>query len=113
MPNHDIPTPDKPEETVLDIDFVRSQFPGLAHGWTFFDNAGGSQILKRAVERISTFLYDKNVQIGGSYAVSQAAAKQHSTRPARPQCISSMHHDRRRLSSAVRPRRSCRTLPAP
>jgi cysteine desulfurase family protein (TIGR01976 family) len=74
MPNHDIPTPDKPEETVLDIDFVRSQFPGLAHGWTFFDNAGGSQILKRAVERISTFLYDKNVQIGGSYAVSQAAA---------------------------------------
>ena len=59
----------------LDLDFVRSQFPGLSHGWTFFDNAGGSQILKRAVERINTFLYDKNVQIGGSYEVSQAAAK--------------------------------------
>ena len=59
----------------LDIDFVRSQFPGLEHGWTFFDNAGGSQILKRAVERINTFLYDKNVQIGGSYDVSQQAAK--------------------------------------
>jgi selenocysteine lyase/cysteine desulfurase len=29
-----------------DLDFVRSQFPGLSHGWTFFDNAGGSQILK-------------------------------------------------------------------
>ncbi|MGD9478728.1 cysteine desulfurase-like protein [Shinella sp. G-2] len=58
----------------LDLDFVRSQFPGLSHGWTFFDNAGGSQILKRAVERINTFLYDKNVQIGGSYEVSQAAA---------------------------------------
>lgn len=58
----------------LDMDYVRSQFPGLAHGWTFFDNAGGSQILKGAVERIQTFLYDKNVQIGGSYAVSQAAA---------------------------------------
>jgi cysteine desulfurase family protein (TIGR01976 family) len=62
-------------QTQLDIDFVRSQFPGLEHGWTFFDNAGGSQILKRAVERINTFLYDKNVQIGGSYDVSQQAAK--------------------------------------
>ena len=62
-------------QTKLDIDFVRSQFPGLEHGWTFFDNAGGSQILKRAVERINTFLYDKNVQIGGSYDVSQQAAK--------------------------------------
>ncbi len=58
----------------LDLEFVRSQFPALQHGWTFFDNAGGSQILKGAVERINTFLIEKNVQIGGSYAVSQAAA---------------------------------------
>lgn len=58
----------------LNLDFVRSQFPGLDRGWTFFDNAGGSQILKGAVERINTFLIDKNVQIGGSYEVSQAAA---------------------------------------
>jgi cysteine desulfurase family protein (TIGR01976 family) len=58
----------------LDIDFVRGQFPGLQHGWTFFDNAGGSQILKRAVERMNMFLFDKNVQIGGSYEVSQQAA---------------------------------------
>jgi cysteine desulfurase family protein (TIGR01976 family) len=70
MPNQDNPTQDR-----LDIDFVRGQFPGLSNGWTLFDNAGGSQILKRAVERINTFLYDKNVQIGGSYEVSQAAAK--------------------------------------
>jgi cysteine desulfurase family protein (TIGR01976 family) len=59
----------------LDIDFARSQFPGLSNGWTFFDNAGGSQILKRAVERMTSFLYDKNVQIGGSYDVSLQAAK--------------------------------------
>lgn len=58
----------------LDLDFVRSQFPGLARGWTFFDNAGGSQILKGAVDRINTFLFEKNVQIGGSYQVSQDAA---------------------------------------
>jgi cysteine desulfurase family protein (TIGR01976 family) len=58
----------------LDIDFVRSQFPGLSRDWTFFDNAGGSQILKGALDRINTFLIEKNVQIGGSYAVSQAAS---------------------------------------
>ena len=58
----------------LDMDFVRSQFPALSNGWTFFDNAGGSQILKSAVDRINTFLYEKNVQIGGSYDVSQSAA---------------------------------------
>ena len=59
----------------LDLDYVRSQFPGLSRGWTYFDNAGGSQILKGALERINTFLIEKNVQIGGSYAVSQAAAE--------------------------------------
>jgi cysteine desulfurase family protein (TIGR01976 family) len=63
-----------PSTMPLDLDYVRRQFPGLALGWTFFDNAGGSQILKSAVERINTFLFDKNVQIGGSYEVSQAAA---------------------------------------
>jgi cysteine desulfurase family protein (TIGR01976 family) len=58
----------------LNLDYVRSQFPGLSRGWTFFDNAGGSQILKGALDRINTFLIEKNVQIGGSYEVSQAAA---------------------------------------
>ncbi|MDB5613178.1 MAG: aminotransferase class-V family protein [Devosia sp.] len=54
----------------LDLDFVRSQFPALAGEWAFFDNAGGSQILKRSVERISDFLLTRNVQTGGSYDVS-------------------------------------------
>ena len=59
----------------LDLAHVRSQFPGLSRGWTLFDNAGGSQILRGAVERITEFLYEKNVQIGGSYEVSLAAAE--------------------------------------
>ncbi|MCV3768921.1 cysteine desulfurase-like protein [Rhizobium sp. TRM95796] len=63
-----------PTPKTLDLDFVRSQFPGLSRGWTFFDNAGGSQILKGAVDKINTFLFEKNVQIGGSYEISQAAA---------------------------------------
>ena len=58
----------------LNLDFVRSQFPGLNRGWTLFDNAGGSQILQGALDRINTFLIEKNVQIGGYYEVSPAAA---------------------------------------
>ncbi len=58
----------------LDLTAVRSHFPGLARGWTLFDNAGGSQILKGAVDRMTEFLFEKNVQIGGSYEMSLAAA---------------------------------------
>jgi len=63
-----------PQRT-LDMDYVQSQFPALANGWTFFDNAGGSQILTKALDRINSFLLDRNVQIGGSYEVSQKAAE--------------------------------------
>ena len=59
----------------LDLDHVRSHFPGLSRGWTLFDNAGGSQILRGAVERMTEFLFEKNVQIGGSYEISLAAAE--------------------------------------
>jgi cysteine desulfurase family protein (TIGR01976 family) len=60
---------------MLDLGRVRAQFPALDWEWTFFDNAGGSQILGRAVERIVEFLTTSNVQLGGSYAPSQLAAK--------------------------------------
>jgi selenocysteine lyase/cysteine desulfurase len=58
----------------LDMEFVRGQFPGLANGWAFFDNAGGTQILSRVVERMNDFLFNSNVQIGGSYEISRNAA---------------------------------------
>ena len=60
--------------TDIDIDFVRSRFPGLQADWAFFDNAGGTQILSGAVERMNDFLFNMNVQIGGSYEVSLKAA---------------------------------------
>ncbi|TGN62226.1 cysteine desulfurase-like protein [Paracoccus liaowanqingii] len=55
--------------------YVHSQFPGLTDDWVFFDNAGGSQIAQPALDRMVEFLTHRNVQIGGSYAVSQAAAQ--------------------------------------
>lgn len=60
--------------TQLDEAYVQSQFPGLNSDWVFFDNAGGAQIVQPALDRMVEFLTHRNVQIGGSYAVSQAAS---------------------------------------
>ncbi len=59
----------------LDLAFVRSQFPALSGDWVFLDNAGGSQILGRVVDRISDYLKTSNVQLGASYAISQLAGE--------------------------------------
>lgn len=63
-------TPDQ-----IDQDFVQAHFPGLKSKWVFFDNAGGSQTVQGAVDRITEFLIQRNVQIGGTYDVSLAAAE--------------------------------------
>ncbi|MDX2217246.1 MAG: cysteine desulfurase-like protein [Oculatellaceae cyanobacterium bins.114] len=59
----------------LQLDFVRQQFPSLAGDWVFFDNAGGSQTLKRVVDRITEYLLTSDVQLGASYAISQLAGQ--------------------------------------
>lgn len=58
----------------LDLAYVRSQFPALASGVAFFDNAGGSLVLKAVAERISDYLLTTSVQTGASYETSQAAS---------------------------------------
>lgn len=57
----------------LDLPYVRAQFPALASGFAFLDNAGGSQILGRVVDLMRDYLLTTNVQHGASYAVSQQA----------------------------------------
>ena len=59
----------------LDLNYVREQFPALDNEWVFMDNAGGSQILKGCVENINEYYYKNNVQLGGSYDLSQAASR--------------------------------------
>lgn len=60
---------------MLDVERVRAQFPGLATDWVLLDNAGGSQMVGRAIERVAEFYRTSNVQLGGSYAPSQLAAE--------------------------------------
>jgi cysteine desulfurase family protein (TIGR01976 family) len=57
----------------LDLPFVRSQFPALADGFAFFDNAGGSQVLKSVADRVSDYLLTTSAQTGASYEHSQRA----------------------------------------
>src|SRR6187401_87265 len=59
---------------MLDVQFVRSQFPALSDGWAYFDNAGGSQVLKSVAERISDYLLTSSVQTGASYEPSLRAS---------------------------------------
>lgn len=57
----------------MDIEYIREQFPGLKSGFIFMDNAGGSQILGNAVDEISEYLINSNVQLGASYKTSALA----------------------------------------
>lgn len=59
----------------LDIDYVRRQFPGLAGGYAFMDNAGGSLVLQRVADRVADYLLNSSVQLGASYPPSVAAGE--------------------------------------
>jgi selenocysteine lyase/cysteine desulfurase len=60
---------------VLDINGVRSHFPALSSGFIFADNAGGSQILKDVVDRMSDYLLKTNCQLGADYSVSAQSSQ--------------------------------------
>lgn len=57
----------------LDLDYIRSQFPGLDTDWILFDNAGGSQTALPVMRRIDEYYRTSNVQLGGSYGPSRTA----------------------------------------
>ncbi len=60
---------------MLDMAFVRSQFPALSGEWTYLDNAGGSQTLVGVADRVRDYLLSTNVQLGASYEVSHRAGE--------------------------------------
>ncbi|MGM0666649.1 MAG: aminotransferase class V-fold PLP-dependent enzyme [Bacteroidota bacterium] len=62
---------------MLNLDYIRSQFPGLETDWVLFDNAGGSQIARPVVDRINEHFYTSNVQLDGSYPHSVLAEERH------------------------------------
>ncbi|MCJ8145252.1 cysteine desulfurase-like protein [Ancylobacter sp. A5.8] len=67
----------------LDLAFARAQFPALADGFAYMDNAGGSLVLRQVAERVSEYLLTTSVQTGASYAQSQRATTRLATARAR------------------------------
>ena len=59
----------------LDIDFVRAQFPQLADGWGYFDNAGGTLVPKQFIARMTDYLTTSRVQPNGTYGPSAKATE--------------------------------------
>lgn len=57
----------------LDVEFVRTQFPGLQSPWILFDNAGGSVPTRAVIDRVTQYMQRRAVQIGASYDLSRAA----------------------------------------
>lgn len=60
---------------VLDLDFVRRQFPTLNDEWALFDNAGGSVPLATVIAAVGDFMTRHPVQLGASYALSEEATE--------------------------------------
>lgn len=58
---------------VLDVPFVREQFPPLANGWAFFENAGGSYVPQQVIDRITAYMSETQVQPGAAYGPSASA----------------------------------------
>jgi selenocysteine lyase/cysteine desulfurase len=60
---------------ILDIDFVRAQFPVFAEaslaGQAFYENAGGSYTCRQVIERLFRFYTQRKVQPYGAYTASQ------------------------------------------
>jgi len=63
------------QNNTFNIDWVRDQFPSLKNDFIFMDNAGGSQTLKPAMNRITEYLTHYDVQLGASYQVSELASQ--------------------------------------
>ncbi|MDP7241201.1 MAG: cysteine desulfurase-like protein [Rhodospirillales bacterium] len=69
MPTSDRVTPE------LDVNFVRSFFPNLNDGWAFFENAGGSDVPKTVIERVTAYMTEMQVQPGGVFESGRRAAE--------------------------------------
>jgi len=56
---------------MLDLNLIRSKFPGLARPAVFFDNPAGTQIVQTALDRINDYLIHTNANHGGTFTTSR------------------------------------------
>jgi len=61
--------------TTLDTAFVREQFPPLADGWVFVENAGGTYVPHHVIERTREYMSETQVQPNWNFASSRLATE--------------------------------------
>jgi cysteine desulfurase family protein (TIGR01976 family) len=57
----------------LDTAFVRGQFPPLADGWVFVENAGGTYVPRQVIDRTAEYMSETQVQPNWHFASSRLA----------------------------------------
>lgn len=57
----------------LNPDVIRQQFPALSRSAIFFDNPGGTQIVKQSIDRITKYLIESNANHEGAFETSIAS----------------------------------------
>ena len=56
---------------MLNIETIRTHFPALSSGATFFDNPGGTQVAREVIERMQNYYLHMNANDGGAFYTSQ------------------------------------------
>jgi cysteine desulfurase family protein (TIGR01976 family) len=56
---------------MLDLNFVRSQFPALSSGAIFLDNPGGTQVAQQTLNRMTDYLVRTNANHEGAFKTSR------------------------------------------
>ena len=89
-------------QPALNLELVRAEFPALAKGCIYLDNAGGSLVLARVADRVRDYLLTSSVQLGASYAQSVAAGERVlAARRSVAQLINAAHEDEVVMGSAT------------
>ena len=72
---------------MIDLDFVRRQFPAFAtpslDGQSFFENAGGSFMCQQVIDRFNRYFEQRKVQPDYAFAASKAASEEMNLAPVR------------------------------
>jgi cysteine desulfurase family protein (TIGR01976 family) len=56
---------------MLDLNFIRSQFPALSSGAIFLDNPGGTQVAQQTLQRMNDYLIHTNANHEGAFKTSR------------------------------------------
>jgi cysteine desulfurase family protein (TIGR01976 family) len=55
----------------IEVNRIRTQFPGLNRDLIFFDNPGGTQIVQASINRLNSYLIHHNANHGGAFETSR------------------------------------------